>query len=177
MRLSLPTCPRINLPAFILLSWLHMLVQTWPYFHAGTATPAVPAQLFHWLAWPCYSLIYLLPALIVVAALAQLLPRAHKTIAAAAIVATVASLLFIQADRTLYDLYNFHFNGFVVNLLMTPGGVASLGGGADTYLSFALIIARVFAVQGVVFCIASRAEFAPRWERWCLATFVCALPR
>ncbi len=183
MRPSLPSCSRTNLTLFILLSWLHMLVQTWPYFHAGTtANTALPALLFHGLAWPCYSLIYLLPAVIVLAALACVMPlprapQARWTLAIAAVVTTTASLLFIQADRTIYDLYNFHFNGFVINLLMTPGGVASLGGGNDTYLSFALIVVRVVGIQSAAFWLSSRIKTATdrRWVRRGVIVFVVAL--
>lgn len=182
MHPSLSSRSRSNLTLFILLSWLHMLVQTFPYFRAATTdTSAVPALVFHWLAWPCYSLIYLLPALIVIAVLTRLpspeTPRTRWVLAIAAVVTTTASLLFIQADRTIYDLYNFHFNGFVINLLMTPGGIASLGGGNDTYLSFALIVARVAGIQCAAFWLASRIAPATdkRWVRRGAIVFVIAL--
>lgn len=167
----------------MLFSWLHMLVQTWPYFHAGTAdTGNLPALLFHWLAWPCYSLIYLLPALIAGTVLTRLsrlpgVPHARSIIAFVAIASTSASLLFIQADRTIYDLYNFHFNGFVINLVTTPGGISSLGGGNDTYWSFALIVARVVGIQSAAFWLTCHIAHAPdkRWIRRSAIVFAMAL--
>ncbi|MCU7940927.1 MAG: sulfatase-like hydrolase/transferase, partial [gamma proteobacterium symbiont of Bathyaustriella thionipta] len=37
------------------------------------------------------------------------------------------SNIFIFIDSRLYDLYAFHINGFVWNLITTPGGIDSLG--------------------------------------------------
>ena len=37
----------------------------------------------------------------------------------------VVGLIF--ADMQLFMLYEYHFNGFVWNLITTPGGIAALG--------------------------------------------------
>jgi len=70
-----------------------------------------------------YGVMYQLPAII----LYWLLQRWQRL----AIVATVSvSLLchvLLFADNRLFDLYGFHINGFVWNLLTTPGGFESLG--------------------------------------------------
>ncbi|MCB1647009.1 MAG: DUF3413 domain-containing protein, partial [Pseudomonadales bacterium] len=42
--------------------------------------------------------------------------------------------LFLFADAKLFDLYGFHINGFVINLMMTPGGIQSLGASDGAYL-------------------------------------------
>ncbi len=73
---------------------------------------------------------------------------------AVAIVASTLTLLLIRIDRSIYDLYNFHFNGFVLNLLMTPGGIESLGGGRDSYISSALLVAGITGIQGVLMGLA-----------------------
>jgi hypothetical protein len=39
------------------------------------------------------------------------------------------ALLF--ADRIIHDMYGFHINGFVVDLVFTPGGIDSLGADDD----------------------------------------------
>ena len=36
-------------------------------------------------------------------------------------------LLLVMADYKLYSLYGFHINGFVLNLITTPGGIESMG--------------------------------------------------
>lgn len=59
---------------------------------------------------------------------------------------TVAALLYfsllllIAADYKLYSLYGFHINGFVINLLLTPGGIESMGATGHFYFSITLMI-------------------------------------
>lgn len=176
---------RANLPLFALLSWLHMLFQTWPYLREAVPAAGVDsASTFHLMAWLSYSFIYLIPALVLTGILARILPRAHRTLATVAIVSTVNTLLFIQADRTIYDLYNFHFNGFVVNLLLTPGGVESLGSGSDTYFSIGYIVLRVIALQCGAYWLSGRLlshehphlyAHKARWGRWSLVALLAAL--
>ena len=169
---------------FTLLSWLHMLTQTWPYLRAGLSTGAgvnLPT-FFHGLAWLSYSFLYLLPALVLLFVISRALPRARKITATVAVTSTVLSLLFIQADRTIYDLYNFHFNGFVVNLLLTPGGIESLGSGSDTYVSVAGITLRVVLIQVAAYVICARLSGTKTrttennfWNRWSLIAVIAAM--
>jgi membrane-anchored protein YejM (alkaline phosphatase superfamily) len=48
-------------------------------------------------------------------------------------------------------MYGFHINGFVVDLLLTPGGIDSLGATASTQLTAGLIVAALLAFQGLVY--------------------------
>jgi len=50
-------------------------------------------------------------------------------------------------DGYVYDLYGFHLNGMVLNLVLTPGGVDSMAAGMSTYLVFAAIVVGLLAVQ------------------------------
>jgi len=50
-------------------------------------------------------------------------------------------------DGYVYDLYGFHLNGMVLNLVLTPGGVNSMAAGMSTYLVFAAIVLGLVAVQ------------------------------
>jgi membrane-anchored protein YejM (alkaline phosphatase superfamily) len=140
---------------FVLLSWLHMTVQTWPYLRAGITGSSVEGTLLHWLVWLSYSLLYLIPAIAIVAAADRWLGR-PRIVAGIAVIVSILPLLFIEADRTIYDLYNFHFNSFVLNLLITPGGIASLGSGNDTYFSIAMIVLRIAAIQIAIGLLALR---------------------
>jgi uncharacterized protein len=56
-------------------------------------------------------------------------------------VAAASSLQFlVHMDKMVYRMYRMHLdNGFVLNLIQTPGGVQSMGAGTSTQLSFALI--------------------------------------
>jgi membrane-anchored protein YejM (alkaline phosphatase superfamily) len=149
------------LTVFFGLSWLHMLFQTWPYLHSAVPQYSVSSvALFHLLTWLAYSFIYLLPAVLITWLCGRLVPRARGILALVAVAATVLSLLFIQVDRTIYDLYNFHFNGFVANLLFTPGGLNSLGSGQDTYLGALFIVVRIVALQAALYWLCGRLPVA-----------------
>jgi hypothetical protein len=47
----------------------------------------------------------------------------------------------------IYGMYGFHINGFVVDLVFSPGGIASLGASRSTELTAALIGLALLAVQ------------------------------
>jgi len=66
--------------------------------------------------------------------------------------ATAAALFTAQQgiallDGYVYDLYGFHLNGMVLNLVLTPGGVNSMAAGISTYLVFAAIVLGLVVVQ------------------------------
>jgi len=149
----MPSSPRSTpLALFVLLSWGHMLYQTHPFLDSAlTAGSTAWVIAFHLLAWSSYSLIYLLPALLLIALLRPPLRSKPALLAGLAVLLTTLTLAFVRVDRTIYDLYNFHFNGFVWNLLLTPGGVDSLGSGSSSYWSAALIVVDLLLVQTVLY--------------------------
>jgi membrane-anchored protein YejM (alkaline phosphatase superfamily) len=53
----------------------------------------------------------------------------------------------IYGDHLLWNLYGFHFNGFVWNLMTTPGGVSALGSSNSTALEFGFIAVALVALQ------------------------------
>jgi uncharacterized protein len=55
--------------------------------------------------------------------------------------------VFVYADSVVYQLWRFHFNGFVWNLLTTAGAGDSVTAGKSTVLSTAGVIALIFAAQ------------------------------
>ena len=124
------TDKKLPLRLFFALSWVHMLWQTFAFFKSAAPAPELsPAFVFHLLTWLSYSAIYLLPAGLLSLLARRCWPRRRNTLIAIAVVASALTLLMVRVDRSIYDLYNFHFNGFVLNLLLTPGGIESLGGG------------------------------------------------
>ncbi len=72
-------------------------------------------------------------------------------------------LLFI--DGQLYAIYGFHFNGFVWNLITTPGGIASMGMSMTTVYSAIAFMVLVVLVQSGLATLVARVLH----ERW--ATF------
>lgn len=51
------------------------------------------------------------------------------------------TFLILYADSEIFTLYNYHFDGFVWNLITTPGGIQALGATPETKATFALIAA------------------------------------
>ncbi|MBE1188237.1 DUF3413 domain-containing protein, partial [Escherichia coli] len=78
----------------------------------------------------------------------------------------------------LYDLYGFHLNGFSIGLLVSPGGLSSLGSGDGTLLSASLAALALLCLQVLLYsaCQVSRERLPalPRraW-RYLLAAFLC----
>ena len=46
--------------------------------------------------------------------------------------------MMIFADYKIFTMFGFHFNGFVWNLITTPGGIRSMGADLSTHISVAL---------------------------------------
>lgn len=113
-----------------------------------------PAWVFAVLASAAYAGLYLLPVVVISALAALLLPKdwapRHTLVATLAFVGGSLALLAVYADYRLYLLYQYHFNGFVWNLLTTPGGVSALGATADTERTIALQVAMFVAGNALV---------------------------
>lgn len=133
---------------FVVLTTIHMATVTWGFFdHAVTSYSFNLEFLFNVLVWVSYSFIYVLIVLLPIYLVCNFLKLNLKFIAVLSVILTTLVLLFLGADLMIYDLYNFHFNGFVWNLITTRGGVSSLGGGNNTYFSVALTALLTLAIQ------------------------------
>jgi len=78
-------------------------------------------------------------------------PRVCRALRPAIVVLVVLGLSAVQLavywDKLIVDLYGFHFNGFVWNLLTVPGGVESMGASASTEVTAGLSALFVLGVQ------------------------------
>lgn len=144
----LPLSDRLH--RFLLLSWLLVIVHV-STFTSGMqyATPGM--ALWTVAATVSYSLLYLLPAILLSLAAARLAPRRVAAVGMVAVALTGATQALIFADGMIHRMYGFHVNGFVVDLVLTPGGIASLGASRSTQMTAALIVAGIFAVQALCF--------------------------
>ncbi len=143
-----------HLRRFALLSWL-LTIAMMSLLLPEMAWIDAYNSVFTVLAYASYAAFYLLPFM----TLAWLLARYAKLNKSAATVAVVSSaliLIFLYADARILSMYGFHINGFVINLLLTPGGIDSLGGDAATQIGFALIIAIVLAGQWLLWRLCQR---------------------
>ena len=72
---------------------------------------------------------------------------------AVAYVGGTLTLLCIYADYRIYGLYEYHFNGFVWNLLTTPGGIAALGATNSTLRTVVLQVGLFFIATAVAIVV------------------------
>ena len=149
------------------LTALHMLWVSHGFFHAGVATGSALSLAFHLSAWLSYSVLYALVGVLPASIHALVRGQVSRVTALLALLGSVAALMFIQSDRMIYDLYNFHFNGFIWNLMTTKGGLSSLGTSDATYVSIALSVAMVILLQWLAWWLSQR------WRQWALPT-VCS---
>jgi len=111
--------------ALLYVALFSMIGMFWPEvsIKGGTAWGFTVA------ATAAYAGLYLgmavLPALLL-----SLLPRhlaiRQPLLAGVAVLGGSLAMLAVYADYRLYAMYQYHFNGFVWNLLTTPGGFAAL---------------------------------------------------
>lgn len=143
-----------------------MLWVTRAYLHEGAPAldPGI-ASAFHLLVWLTYSLAYLAPA-IAAMLLIRRLPIGRTAMAVIAVTSTTLCIVFILVDSTIFDLYRFHFNGFVVNLLLTPGGIESLGGGDGTYLTATVMVTGHILAQTLFWRLAGKSMILHAWLPW-----------
>lgn len=74
--------------------------------------------------------------------------------------------LAIWLDLRVYAIFGFHFNGFLWNLIATPGGLTATGAGEATYRSLTLHTGLIVAEELVLVCscrlLPQSRGFAPR---------------
>jgi membrane-anchored protein YejM (alkaline phosphatase superfamily) len=64
-----------------------------------------------------------------------------------AFASTLLTALALRADGRIFEIFGFHLNGFVLNLLVTPGGVDSMGLGTEGVASLVAGSAALVALQ------------------------------
>ncbi len=174
---------------FFALSWLVMLGVTSRNLLEARGTSGLAAA---WLlaVWLTYGAIYLLPA-IAAAWLARLLlgtrpwraagAARERFVLGAALVVTTATLSVLHVDAIVHRIFGFHLNGFVWNLMTTPGGLASMDAGGTSWAGLARTIALLLGLESA--CLVAALKLGRPWEAlrparpgravgWALAAFV-----
>jgi len=153
-----------------------MIAAFWPLVSIDGAL----AWGFAVLASAVYAGLYLLPVAVLSAAMAMLLPRGwasrHLLVNGAAFIGGSLAILSVYADYRLYALYQYHFNGFVWNLLTTPGGISALGATAGTERTIAFQIAMFLSGNAALMLLLHRFRaFGPVLRRRTMAFALVAL--
>lgn len=134
--------------AYWLLTWLAAALNLGRFFDLAAPSWLLLYQL---LLIGSYALLFIAPAW----AITRLLLRVSgKAAAVLAIVLAGMVQLALYGDHLLWQLYGFHLNGFVWNIITTPGGIAALGSSASTERDVALLAAGIFALQALLLAAA-----------------------
>ena len=150
----MPSLAAIN--RYFLLTWLGVILHVSRFTSLEQYGDPITA-LWTLATTASYAMFYLVPALAGGYLAYWLLRRAHGLRARNLLLATALVALpglvhvGLFADRLIHDMYGFHINGFVVDLVLTPGGIASLGANRSTELTAGLIVAALLAFQGLAY--------------------------
>ncbi len=115
-----------------------------------------------------YAMMYQFPALIAY----WLLKRWQGIAIAITVIITITSQILIFLDSRLYDLYAFHINGFVWNLITTPGGIDSLGADQTNISLIFTYLSILMAVHLLALFLAHKFYFIKIQFRYILASFL-----
>jgi uncharacterized protein len=165
------------LSGYLALSWAVLALQLCA-FARGRMFGDPLAALFALAVCSTYALFYLAP-LAVLAGPPWLLLRGRgpgaRALAAGWAIAVGATLqLCLFMDRTLFQLYGFHLNGFVWNLVTTRGGIESMGSGNDTFAAVGAIAAGFVALQACLWWLGGRLALPPAVRSRRALVAVCA---
>lgn len=115
------------------------------------------SELYTGAVFLTYGFIYILPALLFSKLAVKIygwVPGQRKTLQIfvyfVSVLTSTLTLILIYADHSVYQIFGFHLNGFVWNLITTPGGIDSMGGSQSTSLSYALLVVGCFILQSVL---------------------------
>ena len=181
-----------RLPSFDKIHRFHLLTWLLVALHVSTFTSASQYSSPGTAAWTLattatYSLFYLLPALLIGYLARGLIgyvspARGGRLVAVLMVGLTGLTQALLFADRMIHTMYGFHINGFVLDLVTTPGGIASLGASLSTQITAGLIVAALLAMQAMAYYFAvvrtsadsQRATPARKTWRWLIFVLLFA---
>ncbi|EKF76144.1 hypothetical protein A11A3_01580 [Alcanivorax hongdengensis A-11-3] len=141
------------------------------YIARGSLSLQAPgAGLFLFAAGCGYALTYLLPVALVSLLAGRLLGAMAKMVFA--VLLTAALVILLLTDSQIYGMYGFHLNGFVWNLITTPGGIESMGGGDGANLTVALVCLAVVLIEAVLMALL-RGRRLPGWRNLMILLVIC----
>jgi len=118
-----------------------------------------------------YTLLYLSPVVIVVLVVRRTLAGRflrrwvglrdvwiNRIVYGTAIVGCAMLQYLVFADKSVFDVFGFHLNGFVWNLVFTRGGIESMGAGSSATLLAVLIGIGLLVLQTALFVLVWKVE-------------------
>lgn len=156
---------RRTLRLFALSCYAVTLVHTCLYWRDATVTDAL-AGAFLAAVQLTYAAVYSAPTVLATLALGALARRpalrrlaSPLVVFAPGVVLGAATQVLLHTDQFIFHRVGFHLNGFVANIILTPGGVESLGHDGSTTVYVLELVAGFFALHVAL------AVAAVRWGR------------
>lgn len=107
-----------------------------------------------------YGIYYLLPALAVTSLVNYISHRFKPDnivpVYITAVLTGGITTLLLYANAKIFSLYGMFFNGFILNLIITPGGIESLGGSSASDVGFTLIALGFIGLQSLILWLTHR---------------------
>ena len=154
-----------NITAFraVLLTFYTVLISS--LYLAWQPVMGASANVFLLAAAIVQSLILSSPVLILYAIQQYFAKRGKRTqwLVYVMQIVCVAIIVFMFANYKLRDMYGFYVNFFVVNLLITPGGVEAMGVSASTNRTLAVAVIVLAALVFVALRLIPFERLFPRW--------------
>lgn len=136
---------------------------------------SIPTGMFVATSFVFYCLLFLSPAILIGLATRLIVSAravrgwsipsriAPFAVLAGMLIFTTALLqILVFADKFIHRLYGRHLDGFVRNVIFTPGGIDSLGGGTSTTISFIFIMAGFVILQAALLWFVMRFPIVRR---------------
>ena len=174
---SLPIRYGLLAERIFLLSGVLMLVNLGRIVYPATAAGG-RSIVFELVAWFVYAFVYCVPLYLLLLFAGGLLgmrasrgadPSAYlirtTLFCLAALAGMFVTQALIYADSWVYAIFQFHMNGFVLNLLMTPGGLGSMDMSTESAWGFAGRLLVILAAQGVILVAVFRWRWLQRNQR------------
>ena len=88
-------------------------------------------------------------------------------------------ILALMVDYKIFSMFKFHINGFVLNLIFTPGGIESMGATGTDYVLAVILALTCFVVSGGIIYfsdfLSGKFSISRRKELVCVILFVAAI--
>ena len=155
--------PNITALRSVLLTFFAVLVSS--LYLAWQPIMDAPADVFLLVAAIVQSLILSSPVLILYAIQQYFAKRGKRTqwLVYVMQILCIAIIAFMFANYKLREMYGFYVNFFVVNLLITPGGVEAMGVSASTNRTLAFAVILLAALVVIALRFIPFEKLYPRW--------------
>lgn len=126
---------RVNFTTWMVVASLFALA-------AFPAHPSFSLLLFLILAVFVQSTLFTFPVALIAWIARRCRPdtRLRRGLETSQVLISLLVIGFVVANLKLYDLYGFHTNFFVLNLISTPGGIEALGVSTSTWLTLVAMV-------------------------------------